>query len=136
MTHITGKTNTGSNDWVSAQSLAYWQLDKSKLQTNSSTGGRYGYTSDSTQVFLFDLGGSDIYTDLTISGSTHVATLGPKDTTKVLTAIQAETHTEGDKIWCHDCRSPSQATGEGTGRWITLDSKNEWRSEDGLLATN
>ena len=136
MTHITGKTNTGSNDWVSAQSLAYWQLDKSKLQTNSSTGGRYGYTSDSTQVFLFDLGGSDIYTDLTISGSTHVATLGPKDTTKVLTAIQAETHTEGDKIWCHDCRSPSQATGEGTGRWITLDSKNEWRTEDGLLASN
>lgn len=53
-----------------------------------------------------------------------------------LSAIAAETHTEGDRAWCHDCRAPGEAIGKGTGRWIYLNSKSVWKTEDGLDASN
>lgn len=56
--------------------------------------------------------------------------------TKTLSTIQGETHTPSNRQWCSDCRSPTQATGAGTGRWIFLDESSTWRTDDGLKASN
>lgn len=72
------------------------------------------------------------------SGNLQVKSLLPlaSITSQTFATIQSGNYTEGEKVWCHDCRSPSQATGTGTGRWIYLDSAKTWRTEDGLLASN
>lgn len=57
-------------------------------------------------------------------------------TSMTFSGITSGTYVEGQKVWCHDCRAPSQATGAGTGRWIYKDSAGTWRSEDGLEASN
>ena len=53
-----------------------------------------------------------------------------------LSSITAETHAEGDRAWCHDCRAPGEAAGAGTGRWIYLNTASVWKTDDGLDASN
>ncbi|RUT25505.1 hypothetical protein C0V97_11330 [Asaia sp. W19] len=51
-----------------------------------------------------------------------------------LAEIAARAHSEGDRVWCHDCLNPGQGHASGTGRWIFMDSASVWRSDDGYPA--
>lgn len=51
-----------------------------------------------------------------------------------LSEIISQKHSEGDRIWCHNCLNHNQKHAHGTGRWIYLDSELVWRSDDGYAA--
>ncbi|MBS0960852.1 MULTISPECIES: hypothetical protein [Acetobacter] len=53
---------------------------------------------------------------------------------KILSEIKSQTHSEGDRIWCHNCLNNNQRHGHGTGRWIYIDNASTWRSDDGFIA--
>lgn len=63
-----------------------------------------------------------------------VALVRTNDTSQTLTSIKAATHSPSDRVFCGDCLNSGQGTGNGSGRWIFMDNKNTWRSEDGLAA--
>lgn len=65
-------------------------------------------------------------------GSTVYAT---QDINTTLTTIRTGNYSAGDRVYCGDCTNANQASGEGTGRWIFLDNKLNWRSDDGVIAT-
>lgn len=57
-----------------------------------------------------------------------------KNPASLFLKIISSPHQEGDRVWCHDCLNFNQLHNQGTGRWIFLDSKQTWRSDDGKLA--
>lgn len=86
--------------------------------------------------FGYGIGGNykpGLYVDS--NGATSVNSVGPVTSSQTLYAIQHSAHSEGQQVWCHDCRAPGDAPGAGTGRWIYLDTTNGWRTQDGILAT-
>lgn len=116
------------------------QLDGTALSlytlTDSNISELVSWKYHSNGVVLFD---SDKHTPIAYdarNGTWMSMSTIPYNAALTLAAIEAQTHTEGEKIWCHDCRAPSQATGAGTGRWIYKDSAGTWRTEDGLEATD
>lgn len=116
------------------------QLDGNALSlyvltdTNISELSSWKYHSNG--IVLFD---SDKHTPIAYdarNGSWMSMTTIPYNAAATLSTIKSQTHSEGEKVWCHDCRSPGQAAGAGTGRWIVLDSASTWRTEDGIVAAN
>lgn len=79
-----------------------------------------------------------VNTDQPISTSTSSSSAyqKTKNSQKTFSSIKNESHSEGDKLWCHDCRAPGEATGSGTGRWVYLNSASVWKTSDGLDASN
>ncbi|MBS4074953.1 hypothetical protein KGY14_07085 [Ameyamaea chiangmaiensis] len=69
-----------------------------------------------------------------VSGTTSAATFATVTQSTTMSAIMSASHSEGDRVWCHDCRNGGQAAHAGTGRWVYLDSASAWRTDDGALA--
>ncbi|MCP1197759.1 hypothetical protein NKW84_18260 [Acetobacter senegalensis] len=59
---------------------------------------------------------------------------GTSDRSQIFTQIKGREHSEGDRVWCHNCLNPHQSPGQGTGRWIYLDRTSVWRGDDGYPA--
>lgn len=59
---------------------------------------------------------------------------GTSARSQIFMEIKTYKHSEGDRIWCHNCLNPNQKPGHGTGRWIYLDSTSIWRGDDGYPA--
>lgn len=136
LTHLSGKTGTGSNDWVAAHAMSYWELASSVMKTDATTGNVYGSASDSTLVFTFDLSGSKINTTLSVAGALTVPVSIPTNPTQTLSTLQSSGYsTAGTQVWCGTCRAPGEATGAGTGRYVYLNSKGVWKTLDGIDAS-
>lgn len=65
-----------------------------------------------------------------------VALLRSQSTSQTLTSIENSSHQASDRVFCGDCLNSGQATGAGSGRWIFLDTKSQWRSDDGVIAAD
>lgn len=78
---------------------------------------------------------TDHYTCSTSTSTWYKTPLNKLDPEN-LSVIKAETHVEGDRVWCHDCRAPGEAVGSGTGRWVYLNNASVWKTDDGLDASN
>ena len=57
-------------------------------------------------------------------------------TNQSLDDIKNSSHEVSDRVWCNDCLNVDQAAGAGSGRWIFMDNKNTWRSDDGAVAAH
>lgn len=84
-------------------------------------------------VFLTTSGNGDTATFQ--SAKVKVDTVAVKDA-RALATIKTETHSAGDHVWCDNCLNSDQTTGNGTGRWVFLDTASAWRSDDGAVAAD
>lgn len=134
LVYLSGRTNTNSADWFSANTLSFYQIPASKITTGNN--GAYGHASDGQMIFRFDLSGSEIDTALSINGTFTTIVQVPKSSTQTLGTIQAAGYTAvGTQTWCGTCRAPGEATGAGTGRYVYLNSKGVWKTLDGIDAS-
>ncbi|MDI2090467.1 hypothetical protein [Commensalibacter oyaizuii] len=65
-----------------------------------------------------------------------VALIRAQTTTQTFNMIKASVHFPSDHVFCGDCLNKGQAVGQGTGRWIFMDTAKTWRSDDGAIAVN
>ena len=70
------------------------------------------------------------------TGYLKTASIRPEVTPSLTTIQGATTCVTGERVYCSDCRAPGESIGSGTGRWIYLNSKSVWKTEDGLNASN
>lgn len=90
-----------------------------------------------------NVGGINALTATTIKGTVSntpylegVALVRAVATNQTLSDIENSSHQPSDRVFCGDCRNSGQGAGEGSGRWIFLDTKSQWRSEDGVIAAD
>lgn len=111
--------------------------------TNHSIG--INLAGSNSNIIVHDNNLSGLGTPVTVSTQSSPSTISFKGNlpqtsnftyTATLSQISADTGFGYEPVWCSDCRSPTQATGSGTGRWISKDTGGTWRTQDGVIASN